>query len=63
MKGFCVCFDFVLNCWSLRVHAHIYDHTVINCNLVLIGCVVLSLSARVNDIDFSSFCVEVSSRT
>jgi len=40
-----------------------YDHTVIKCNDVLIGCVVLSLAARVNDIDFSSLCVEVSNRT
>jgi len=43
--------------------AHICDHIVIQCDDVLIGCVVLSLAARVNDIDFSSLCVEVSSRT
>jgi len=33
---------------------HVCDHTVIKCYDVLIGCVVLSLVARVNDIDFSS---------
>jgi len=42
---------------------HVCDHTVIKRNNVLIGCVVLSLAARVSDIDFSSLFVEVSSRT
>ena len=39
------------------------DHIVIKRNDVLIGCVVLSLVARVNDIDLSSLCIEVSNRT
>jgi len=33
---------------------HVYDHTAINRYDVLIGCVVLSLAARVSDIDFNS---------
>jgi len=33
---------------------HVCDHTAINRNDMLIGCVVLSLAARVNDIEFSS---------
>jgi len=47
----------------IRVHAHVCDHTVIKCNDVLIGCVVLSLAAMVSDIDFNSLCVGVSSKT
>ena len=47
----------------IRVHAHVCDRTVIKYNDVLIGCVVLSLAARVSDIDFNSLCVGVSSRT
>ena len=47
----------------IRVHAHVCDHTAIKHNDVLIGYVVLSLSARVSDIDFNSLGVGVSSRT
>ena len=62
MKGF-LCLFVIHKPLVIRVHAHVCDHTVIKCYDVLIGCVVLSLAARVSDIDFSSLCVEVSSRT